>query len=662
MTTHRRILHRHAFALSLHLFACAGLGMTLLAPHAAYAAASPEYWLEYRLAGVPAGYMLERADGRATHYESKIVLNRMGSKVEIGSTTDFVENDRGLLESLRTQASTSREKSTLTLTVKGDAMTLVSEAGGKQYDDTKPLAERLYGPQGVRGLARAKLVKAGDEVKYSTFVPEAGAVSQVTRKVLRREAMDVAGKRIDAVVVTEVHSVLPVPSTLWLDADGRVVKQSQQSPFGLVEVSPGTAALRAVVDAGAELPEDTYQNAVARSNVRLPRPRSIERVVLRIDLKRPEAGLPDLAGPNQRVLEQSATHAVIEVTRPPEPAQTQSPRADAAWVKPNAILQADHAEVQRVAASLRRAGASDWQQARVLQDWVSENMQFDAGIAMVPASEVVRDRRGTCVAYAVLLTSLARSLGVPSRMVMGYVYAANMWGGHAWSEIKVGDAWVPIDAAMYGPGTADAARFALVRISETQGTSIDQAALAQLYGNEKIRVLRYTIDGRTVEVGADDKPYAVDGDVYRSATLGLTVRKAAGATFTQLDAMYPETVVVAVRDAQGRETAVLQGAVSVSDLRADGLASYLRERGYDGATQALSVAGRPALLAVKVDKEKKTTTTAVVFRDDEDMWLVRTEGDDGAARVRAVATGIELAAAKPRVVAQTSGLQQTNRK
>lgn len=642
-------IRRKALALSLHALACVALGAALVVPPALHAreAATPaarEDWLELRLAGVPAGYILERADGAATFVESKLVLNRMGSKVEISSATTFDEDADGRLRGLTMQASTSRDKSALTLTVGKDELTIVSQAGGKSYTTKQPLNAPLYGPRGARALSRAKLAAQGDVLNYSTFVPEAGAVAQVTRTVLRRETIKVGARDVDAVVVTETSNAMPVPSTLWLDADARVVRQEQRSPFGLVELAPGTAALRAIVEAGAELPEDTYSNAVARSNVRLPRPRDIERVVLRLELKNPEAGLPDLSGLHQRVLEKSDRHIVFEVTRTNAPDDAQSPRDDAQYVQPNAVLQADHADVRKLAAQLKRPGASRWQQARVLQDWVSENMQFDAGVALVSASEVVRDRRGTCVAYAVLLTSLARALDIPSRMVMGYVYAVNMWGGHAWTEIRVGDDWVPIDAAMYAPGVADAARFAIMRLSEKQGVGTDQAALAQLFGNEKIRVLSYTIDGATFDVADGAKPYAIDGDVYRNTPLGLVVRKPVDASFVKLDAMYPDTTVVGVRDAQGRETTVHQGAASVTDLRDDGLAAYLKEAGYVAPMHALRVADRPALLATKFDAQKKVATTAVAFRDGEDLWLVRTDGEDGERRVRAAAAGIALAA------------------
>ena len=101
--------------------------------------------------------------------------------------------------------------------------------------------------------------------------------------------------------------------------------------------------------------------------------------------------------------------------------------------------------------------------------WAAENMTFDLGIVFAPAIEIMRDRRGTCTGYAVLLAALARAAGIPSRVVMGYVYAMRMFGGHAWAEVLVGEEWVPLDAAIVNEGPADATHLAIIASSLENG-------------------------------------------------------------------------------------------------------------------------------------------------------------------------------------------------
>ena len=70
------------------------------------------------------------------------------------------------------------------------------------------------------------------------------------------------------------------------------------------------------------------------------------------------------------------------------------------------------------------------------------------------ASKVAEDRSGDCTEYAVLTTALARSQGIPARVVIGTVIfeAANSVkaGGHAWTEVWYENKWQILDAAMFG--------------------------------------------------------------------------------------------------------------------------------------------------------------------------------------------------------------------
>ena len=69
------------------------------------------------------------------------------------------------------------------------------------------------------------------------------------------------------------------------------------------------------------------------------------------------------------------------------------------------------------------------------------------------ASVVADQRSGDCTEYAVLSTALARSLGIPSRIVFGSVIlekkADVVVYGHAWSEVFIDGQWQILDAALY---------------------------------------------------------------------------------------------------------------------------------------------------------------------------------------------------------------------
>lgn len=597
--------------------------------------AGEDHWLEVRLSGAPTGYQHERVTAQAdggwrTEQASSLVLNRMESRVEIRSSADLREDARGHLRSATAESGSSAETTTFSAEVVDGVFRLSTHAGDRAYVTETALEQPLLGPQGVREQSRLALRQVGDRIEYRSFAGEYGALVTVLREVVGLEAIQLNGQALDTVRVRETLDVMPVPSQLWLDADGRVLRQQQGSPFGLVEAVRTGADVRERTAGGAELPDDTYSNAVAKSNIRLPQPRSLEQVTVRIELKREDSAMPVLDGPDQVVLERGDRHAVVQVRRGDTPdTGVGAPNAEvdgSAWLQANAWLQSDHPDIVALADSLRRPELDRYAQARVLQDWVTANMSFDAGIAMVSASEAVRDRRGTCVAYAVLLTTLSRALDIPSRVVLGYVYAANMWGGHAWTEVLVDGRWVALDAAVWRAGPADAARIGVVRTSLEQGSASGLAELAQLYGNERVRVLDYTLDGQTRLVPADAMPYQAKGRHYRNDWLGIAFDLPPGYDFAETDIMYPRSEVVVLRNVEGASITVAQRSLHAGE--AADLLPLLRDEEFQAAPQSLKVGSRQAWLAADDDSAR------VVWQDDSDLWSVAGDGADVEAAIR----------------------------
>jgi transglutaminase-like putative cysteine protease len=81
------------------------------------------------------------------------------------------------------------------------------------------------------------------------------------------------------------------------------------------------------------------------------------------------------------------------VTRP-----TKADRSLREFLEPNAVVQSDGAEVRRIAHEVAGDETDIVRAACRLRDRVHRNMTLDLGIAVTPASEVIRQRKGTCVA------------------------------------------------------------------------------------------------------------------------------------------------------------------------------------------------------------------------------------------------------------------------
>ena len=621
----------------LALVAGFALQVAAVACVAAEAPAPAERWFEITIAGVPAGYVHESVDATdpdavRTTTESTIVLNRLDARVEITERSLAVEARDGRLLRVHSEIRASKDPTVLDVEVGNGTLAIRTEAGGRHYERTEPESRPLIGPEGVRALTAARLAAGATRLSFATFAPELGGVVAVTRRVKGR-APSTDGDSA-AYLVEEVMDAMPAPSEAVVGADGRIIRESVNGPFGEMKTVLATAAVRERVAYAGQLPEELYQRALVRANVRLPEPRAIERLRVRIDLKRPEGGFPALEGPYQHVVEAAADHVVLEIRRAPAVDTPPVARHGAApFTQPNFILQSDHPDVAALARTLRRPGAGPYTQARLLQDWVAKHMRFDAGLTMVPASEVVRDRGGTCVAYAVLLTSLARALDIPARIVMGYVYVAGIWGGHAWTEVQVGGHWIPLDAAVYRAGPADAAHIALVRHSGELGAASGASELARLFGNESIRILGYRRAGAWTTVPADAVPYVVEGDRYRNAWLGLTVDKPVDFAFASADATYPDSTVIALEAPSGGEIRLKQSGPRAA--RGDP-AEWLADSGYTVDPVERPVAGRVGR------RGTRAAGAALAFRDGLDLWVLEADGEAATDRLDGVAAHLNL--------------------
>jgi hypothetical protein len=108
------------------------------------------------------------------------------------------------------------------------------------------------------------------------------------------------------------------------------------------------------------------------------------------------------------------------------------------------------------------ATASDGVKALAVERWVKANMKaFEFSQAMATADNVAKTLSGDCTEYAMLSAAMCRAVDVPSRTVLGLVYAPARDGKpylayHMWFEVFAAGQWLPLDATLgmggVGPG------------------------------------------------------------------------------------------------------------------------------------------------------------------------------------------------------------------
>ena len=612
-------------------------------------AVAADLWYIVKIAGQPAGYVHEttKVQDRMVRIDSdmRIVLNRLGSRVEIGFVSSSEESPEGHLRRVSYEMTASNQTMRTEAAIKEGEIEVKSESGGKTYTSTLKYSGELYGSEGIRRMTASALKNPGDKITVQTYVAEASLIGNLNRTMLARESIRIGNRDITALKVEEILEGMPIKRTGWLDEQGQLLRQEEPGPFGVIEIlrSDQSEATAAALG-GGELPAEIFQSSIVRSNIRLPRSRPIDRLKLRLIHRNPDLGWPDVQIAGQRVIETSEKELAIEIKRTPPPAGAAFPvektEANRQYLEPNAYIQSDDLQIQSRARELAGTEKDAFRAALAMERWVTENMKFDLGIAFAPATEIIRDRRGTCVGYATLLASLARAIGIPSRVDLGYVYALGMFGGHAWTEVMIGEEWIPLDAAIVNKGAADATRLALVVSSLAEGPgSLSIGAAQQVFGQVGIEVMEFETAGHTVVVPAGAEAFSVEGDVYANPWLGLRLTKSSEFKFGRLEAIWPDPTVVAVEGPSDETAGLEQHQIYPWENPENAVEQKLSKIVPEGQKNRVRIEKEEVLFLDSPDGRK---SAAAILRGLE-MWILKAEGKDAPKILRKLAGSMKIA-------------------
>ncbi|MFW1676727.1 transglutaminase-like domain-containing protein [Pontibacter sp. JAM-7] len=89
-----------------------------------------------------------------------------------------------------------------------------------------------------------------------------------------------------------------------------------------------------------------------------------------------------------------------------------------------------------------------YDQVAAIENWLRSAIRFEPGSSDVPVSAVEVNLRqyGVCRDLAHLGIALCRSLSIPARLVVGYLYGLQPMELHAWFEAYVAGRWYTFDA------------------------------------------------------------------------------------------------------------------------------------------------------------------------------------------------------------------------
>lgn len=131
---------------------------------------------------------------------------------------------------------------------------------------------------------------------------------------------------------------------------------------------------------------------------------------------------------------------------------------------------------------------SAYDQVEAIRHWVHTHIkyQYETSNTSTSALETEKTRVGVCRDFVHLGIALCRSLTIPARMVVGYLYQLEPMDLHAWFEAFVGDRWYTFDATQVEPRGN--------RIAIAYGRDAADVALATQFGLLTLTEMKVWVD------------------------------------------------------------------------------------------------------------------------------------------------------------------------
>jgi Transglutaminase-like superfamily len=332
-------------------------------------------------------------------------------------------------------------------------MNFILEGTGQRQELLIPWGPEVRGPYAAEQSMARTPMKEQEARALKMFMPTLNKICDIELQALAVEptVMGDATKR-DLLHVEQKTKVDGKPKPefdvrLWVDPDGQVLKQEVDILGGYVQYR---TTKEAAMSKGGPVQFDLIQGSMIKVKHVIPSPDQSRMVRYQLTYKGGDPGQVIPSDPRQSLEADAGKNAAILQVQSVGPMDGPAgpEQVDAQYLKANALVTSEDAEVRRVALKATRGVQDPWQKAEAIQNWVYKNIRDkNFKVAFAAANEVARNLTGDCTEHAVLAAAMCRAVGIPSRVVVGLIYVEKQsaFGYHMWDEVYVNQRWVAID-------------------------------------------------------------------------------------------------------------------------------------------------------------------------------------------------------------------------
>jgi transglutaminase-like putative cysteine protease len=443
-----------------------------------------EYWTGIVFNGEKVGFgrlRIDRAEGSLGRFdlatESAMRFTLLGFEKHVTlRSRDRVNDDLSLVE-FEYEYNLDGNRLALEGNVRDQTLQVSVRNADRETQRTFTLDGPVHPVSALALLPAMRGLEPGAHWRVRVFSGEAQELADATQRVVAYEKSELLPQPGWKVAT----DLLGFGTSTWYDHDGRPQLEIALNGIIISYLESETTARGYLAEAAVNKRELLLDFSMVTIDVPIRAPRSVTSAKLAVRSPARMDLLPQDAAQRCAPADQGVVCEIRAI------AFDASPLAPGTGLEASVQVPTTDPTIRRLAADIAGNAPDDARKADALIAWIQANIAKEAADAF-SALDVLQQRRAECQGHAWLYAALARSLGIPTRVVNGLTYS-DEWGGflyHTWDESRIGGQWVAVDPT-FGERRADAAR---LKIAYGE-SSLSLLAIADWIGQTRIQVLAY---------------------------------------------------------------------------------------------------------------------------------------------------------------------------
>ena len=305
-------------------------------------------------------------------------------------------------------------------------------------------------------------LQVGKVFHYQVFDGESLTIQPVEQTILAYQSSELFDEKAFK-VKTEV---LGLSTTTWLDATG--LPQLELSLRGTLisALEPEAYAKEYLAQAALSKSEHLITYSLIPITSEITTPRSLNSLQVRI------SGMPEtfkLINTSMQQCHRTNSTWVCQIQTDAKATtgmQNQLAAPTRRDIQPSITINSTAPQIKNLARDITAKATNPNEQVQAILVWLNDNIEKQV-VDSFNALDVLAQRKAECQGHSLLFAALARSLGIPTRLLNGVVYSEEFeaFVYHTWVESFINQRWQTIDPT-FGQRHADATHIAFIEGEE----------------------------------------------------------------------------------------------------------------------------------------------------------------------------------------------------